>query len=411
MTTTPPRHGLWFLAVTVLFTATAACAPKTDNGGSGGSDGSGEIVIGTSIPLSGTVASFGGFQKWGYQRAVNEANAAGGLTIGGKKRKVKLVVRDDKSDPNTTSANVRTLISGDKATALLGSCTPTLVNAGALVADRERVPMVTACDPLGAFTAVKKWTHVWDLFFAEPDAAELVYQTLAAQKSPTNKKIAILHDNGPDGQGLGKQAWPGLAAKYGYKVVQNIEFPTDNTDFSSAVQQAKNSGADILLVDSSTPQAVSIRKQMATSGYTPKVLVMEKGGEPVQFAQALGNLANGSLVAGYWDPAFPYPGAKALGDAYAKETGQSVSQHIADSYTAAKVLLAAIQRAGSTDREKINSAIRQTNATYPAGPVKFDSRNTATLQVAELQWQNGKTVVVWPTDRKTGSFLFPVPAS
>jgi hypothetical protein len=43
--------------------------------------------------------------------------------------------------------------------------------------------------------------------------------------------------------------------------------------------------------------------------------------------------------------------------------------------------------------------------------VKFDSRNTATLQVAELQWQNGKTVVVWPADRKTGSFLFPVPAS
>lgn len=407
MTSTPKRlPGL--IALTGLFVTTAACAPRTDDAGD---SGSGDIVIGASIPLSGAIAGFGSFQKWGYQHAVDEINAAGGLDVDGTRRKVRLVVRDDKSDPNVTSANVDTLISGDDVTALLGSCTPALVTAGGLVADRRRVPMVTGCAPVQAFTAVKKWTWVWDLFFAEPDAAEVVYKTLAEHRAPTNKKIAILHDNGPDGQGVGKRAWPAMAERYGYQVVARVEFPTDNTDFSSAVQQVKRSGADIVMVDASTPQAVSIRKQMATTGYTPKVLVMEKGGEPVQFAQALGDLADGSLVAGYWDPSFPYPGAKELADAFTEETGQGVSQHIADSYTAAKVLLDAIKRAGGTDRQKINDAIGRTDATYPVGPVEFDDRNTAALQVAELQWQNGRTVVVWPEDRQTGPLLFPVPAA
>ena len=47
-----------------------------------------EIVIGASIPLSGPLAGFGSFQKWGYNRAVDEVNKAGGIAIGGKKMPV-----------------------------------------------------------------------------------------------------------------------------------------------------------------------------------------------------------------------------------------------------------------------------------------------------------------------------------
>jgi branched-chain amino acid transport system substrate-binding protein len=58
---------------------------------------------------------------------------------------VLLVVLDDETDPNTTSANTDTLISRNRVTALLGSCTPALVNVGGVVADRNRIPMVTGC--------------------------------------------------------------------------------------------------------------------------------------------------------------------------------------------------------------------------------------------------------------------------
>jgi branched-chain amino acid transport system substrate-binding protein len=386
--------------------------------GSGGSSSSGDngsdtIKIGASIPLSGPLAGFGSFVKWGYQHAVNQVNAAGGITVDGKKKKVQLILLDDKTDPNTVANNTTRLITRDKVDAMLGSCTPALVNAGALVADRQRVPLVTGCDPLEAFKSVKpQWNYVWDMFFDEPELAALPFQTMKnlGLDAKTNKKVAILADNGPDGAVVGGKLWPAMAKQFGYTVVQKSSFPVDSTQFTSVVQSAKSKGADVVLVDAVTPPAIAMRKQMASAGYTPKVLVVEKGGEPVQYAQALGKLADGVLVGGYWDPSLPYPGAKSLGDQFEKETGQTQSQHIADSTTAAQVLLDAIKAAGTTDKEKVNQAIGKTNKTYVAGPIQFDSKHTAKLKLVEDQWQNGKAVVVGPTKEvQTGQFLFPIP--
>jgi branched-chain amino acid transport system substrate-binding protein len=368
-----------------------------------------EIVIGASLPLSGPLAGFGSFQQWGYKRAVDEVNKAGGISIGGTKQMVKLIIRDDKTDPNATASNTETLISRDKVVAMLGSCTPALVNAGALVAERAKKPMVTGCDPLEVFTSVRKWNYVWDIFFSVPDLAIAQYKALAELGIQTNKKIALWHDNGPDGQAIGGKIWPALAKEFGYEVVQNAEFPVDNTQFTSIIGEAKSKGAEVVLVDAITPQAIAIRKQMASAGYTPKVLNIEKGAEPVQFAEALGKLADGILVGGYWDPTFPFPGAADLAKAFETETKLTNSQHIADSYAAAQILLDAITAAGSTDPEKINAAIAKTNKTYVVGPVKFDENHTSKLPIVSLQWQSGKTVIIWPKASKTGDILFPLP--
>ncbi|MGY8631974.1 amino acid ABC transporter substrate-binding protein [Bradyrhizobium sp. 14AA] len=372
-------------------------------------DAADEIVIGASIPMSGPLAGFGSFQKWGYSRAVDEVNKTGGIAIAGKKLPVRLVLRDDKTDPNTTAANTESLLSRDKAVALLGSCTPALVNAGALVAERKKIPLVTACNPLEAFKSVRKWTYVWDLFFHEPELAAIPFKALGDLKLETNKKVAIFHDNGPDGQVVGGTLWPNMAKEAGYEVVQNASFPVDNTQFTSIVAEAKAKGADIVLVDAITPQAVSIRKQIASAGYTPKFLVIEKGAEPVQFAEALGKLADGVVVGGYWDPSFPYPGAKDLAAAFESETKLTSSQHIADSYAAAQVLLDAIAAAASLEPEKINAAIARTDKTYVVGPIKFDENHTSKLPLVVLQWQSGKTPIVWPSDRANGKILFPLP--
>jgi branched-chain amino acid transport system substrate-binding protein len=397
------RMGAALTVTAGLVLAVSAC------GSSGNGGGGDKIVIGASIPISGDLAGFGSFLKWGYTHAVDEVNAAGGIEVDGKKKQVELKILDDKTDPNTTSSNTDRLISQDGVAAMLGSCTPVLVNAGAVVADRNRTPLVTGCDPLEAFKSVKDWQYAWDLFFDEPDLASAPFKTLQDTGTQTNKKVAILHDNGPDGQVVGGQLWPSIAQQFGYDVVLNQEFPVAATTFSSTVTQAKNSGADVVLVDAVTPQAISMRKEMAAQGFKPKVLVMEKGGEPVQFAQALGGLADGILVGGYWDPSFPYPGAAELKTQFEQETGQTASQHIADSEAAAAVLFDAIKRAGSTDKDKINDALKTTDLQTVVGPIKFDANHTSKLPIVELQWQGGETKIVWPTDQATGKFLFPLP--
>jgi branched-chain amino acid transport system substrate-binding protein len=368
-----------------------------------------EVVVGASIPLSGPLAGFGMYQKWGYETAVNDLNKAGGITVDGKKVPVRLVIRDDKTDPNVTASNTESLISRDKSVALLGSCTPALVNAGALVAERRKVPLVAGCDPLQAFKSVRKWQYAWAMFFDETDLATAPFRMIADLGLQTNKKVAILADNGPDGVLVGGKIWPETAKAGGFNVVQNTSFPTDSQQFTSMVAEAKSSGADIVLVDAIPPQAIALRKQMAAAGYTPKILVMEKGAEPEFFAQATGKLSNGVLVGGYWDPSFPYPGAADLAKRFEAETRQTQSQHIADSHAVAQVLLDAIAAAGTTDREKINAAIAKTDKSYVIGPVKFDASNTSPIPITVMQWQNGKAVVVWPKDRATGKLVFPLP--
>ncbi len=389
-------------AVVSLF---AACSHKSDPS----ARDNGDVVIGADLPLSGPLAAFGGFQKWGYQRAVDAVNLQGGIQISGQRRHARLVILDDASNPNTAVTNVETLVSRYGAIGLLGSCTPQLVNAGAIVAERLQVPMVTGCDPVQAFLDVKKWQWVWDLFFDEPEVAALPFETLHDSAVNTNRRVAVIHDNGPDGAIVGGQLWPQLANKNGYNVVANISFPIDATNFDAAIQQVKSSGADIVLVDTGTPQAVSIRRQMAAAGLTPKVMVFEKGGEPAQFGQTLQNLSDGALVGGYWDPSLPYPGAAQLAQDFEKQTGETYSQHIADSFTAAQILLDALARAGSTDPQKLNSALAETNGTFPVGHVSFQADHAARLSLVELQWQNGKTKVVWPKQFANSSLLFPVP--
>ena len=194
-----------------------------------------EIVIGASIPLSGPLAGFGLYQKWGYETAVKDVNKAGGLAVDGRKLPVRLVIRDDKTDPNVTASNTESLLSRDKAVAMLGSCTPALVNAGALVAERRKVPLVAGCNPLQAFKAVRKWQYAWSLFFDEHELATAPFRMMADLGLATNRKIAILADNGPDGVVVGGQLWPQAAKAGGFEVVQNTSFPVDTQQFTAMV--------------------------------------------------------------------------------------------------------------------------------------------------------------------------------
>src|SRR2546429_6963806 len=66
--------------------------------GGSGATGSQPIVIGASLPLTGPLASIGTILKAGYQAAIDDVNASGGLNVQGAKAKVSLVILDNASD-------------------------------------------------------------------------------------------------------------------------------------------------------------------------------------------------------------------------------------------------------------------------------------------------------------------------
>ncbi|MEN3360950.1 MAG: branched-chain amino acid transport system substrate-binding protein [Mycobacteriales bacterium] len=411
MTIGNQRHSRLIRVLAGLWVATtvAACGGGGSSGSGSGVSG-GDILIGASIPLSGPLAGFGAFEKWGYQHAVDTVNKAGGIMVDGQKRQVKLILLDDQTDPNVTVNNVTRLITREKVEALLGSCTDSLVEPGALIADRMGVPMVTACAATNTFGPTKQWKWAWDLFFNSEDLTEAPFNTVDDLGLQTNKKVAIIHSNGKNENVIGEQEWPKWAAKHGWQVVYNAAFPPTTTQFTSAVASVKASGADMFLTVFPPPPAIALRKQLAAAGYTPKIMVIEEGGEPVQFATALGKLADGVMVGGYWDPSFPYPGAQTLRQQFESETGQTFSQHIADTSTAAQILIDALGRAATLDKTKVNDEIAKTDKTYVVGPIKFGDDHTSTLPMVEEQWQDGKSPVIWPKKLANATVIFPMPS-
>src|SRR5262249_56911327 len=77
-----------------------------------GSEGIAQTIkVGAVVPLTGRYAAGGAQNKAGYEIAVQQINAAGGVTVGGKKMQLELVMLDDESDPTKTVARLRNLAS------------------------------------------------------------------------------------------------------------------------------------------------------------------------------------------------------------------------------------------------------------------------------------------------------------
>jgi ABC transporter/Periplasmic binding protein len=87
---------------------------------------------------------------------VADANAAGGIKIGGTAHQVKLVVLNNQSDLTTAAQQVRDLVLKDGAQAVLGAGTPPITVPQALIAESLRVPYLTTNTPVGAFAAGSK---------------------------------------------------------------------------------------------------------------------------------------------------------------------------------------------------------------------------------------------------------------
>ena len=103
-----------------------------------------EIVIGASLPLTGSLAAHGRDLKWAYDQIVNSLNENGGILVkdSGKKLKIRLVIADNGTNPMRAASAVEKLIKVDKVDMLLGGADPACVMAGCMAAERYKTGVV-----------------------------------------------------------------------------------------------------------------------------------------------------------------------------------------------------------------------------------------------------------------------------
>ena len=406
--------GLAVLLVLSVMLGGAVLAAGCGSDAGGDCGGGGEIIIGIDASMSGPLAGFGAYQKWAIEKAVAEANAAGGIDVGGEMMKIKTILYDNKSDPNVASSNVDTLINKDGAIAILGPIVPTVGNAAALSAEKNGIPYLQTGNPIEPFIAVKAdsggWKYAFTFFVLAPPVAENAYKFPTDLDMKTNMKTFISVDNSPDGPVFGPAAKAAAEAN-GWEVVGMETHPSTQTEFNSLISKMKESGADYVYVLGDTPTFIALRKQMDAAGYEPKILYFQRGAQLQEFADAAGDLANGITLEAYWLPTMPYPGAAELGAAYEADTGKKAGQILGPEYAAAQIMMQAISKAGNTEPQAIVDAIAATDDTFVCGPVKFDENHTSALNLVVAQWQDGTSQQIWPEGEGAFPAIFPMPGA
>jgi branched-chain amino acid transport system substrate-binding protein len=397
-------RGRWALTLGALVTAaTVAVAAGVGTA----APTAGDITIGATLPITGPLGPFGPTLKLGYSRAVAEVNAAGGLKLGDGSHKIKLVILDNKSDPNVASTQARTLYLQNGAVAMLGAATPPLSIPLSKVAEQVQRPFVTTITPVRAWLSAGPYKWAWDFFFDELQMTKRQFQ--ASNLVKTNKKVVLFTDTEEDGIVMGK-LWAQNAPKFGYKIVSHASFPVGTTDFSKYIAEAKAKGAQVLIAQMIPPDAIALWKQMKAAKYQPVTAFCEKCSNNGAWGKALRGLANGTSEAEWWVPEAGYPLSGSWAPVTKKLGGRSSDVSVVvEAYSAAKVLFDAIERAGSTDPAAINDALAKTNKTYPGGPVKFAADHHATLPIFATQWQAGQTFLVFPRLKGARKLLAPVP--
>ena len=131
---------------------------------------------------------------------------------------------------------------------------------------------------------------------------------------------------------------------------------------------------------------------MKALGYAPKVASCEKCAHTIAWPRVLGELAQGTLMFGWWSPDSKFPGTDHVMAVWSKKYGMTTDlETAASNFGFTQVLLDAIKRSGTADPKAINKALGETNLASVVGPVKFanNTRRPSRLHAAMAGRQAG----------------------
>jgi branched-chain amino acid transport system substrate-binding protein len=330
------------------------------------------IVIGASVPDTGPAAAPALWQRWGFQIALDEVNAAGGV-LG---KKVELLAYDNRCNPSEAVNAANKLIEA-KVVAILGAhCSSATLATMPLIA-AAKVPMVEGIASSPKITELSgvggnEWT-----FRINPSDDDMM-EALGLYLSQSSKirRVAVLGEDTDFGRG-GAAAFAAVAKKDGLEVISTDFHPQGYPDFTSLLTRIQQSRPDaIALFQLAGDQLNFLRNAMQLGVRIPYIGRFDPGGNNLQIAQAGG--MDGSITAWTYSYLVDAPANKAFVAEVEKRHNTTPVLQTWAGYDAMRLLLKAIAEAGSTDPTAIRDAIKKIQFTNVMGaPVKFDDHNQA----------------------------------
>jgi len=348
-----------------------------------GCDKNKEVVIGGVAPLTGEAATFGVSTKNGYDLAVAEWNAKGGV-LG---KQVKLVFADDKGDPAEGATVYTKLIEQDKACAIVGTVMSKVSLAGAPICQAAKVPMIATASTNPKVTGVGNF--VFRACFIDPFqgtvGAKFAFDDLKA------KKAACLFDVGNDyTKGLSEFFKTKFTA-LGGEVVGFEGHATGTSDFKAQLTKVLAAKPDVLYVSDYYSDVAIIAKQARELGFKGP-LVGGDGWDSPKLVEIAGPAVEGCFFTNHYAKEDKAPIVQDFVKKYTAKYNAAPDALAALAYDATNIMLDAINRAGSTDGTAIQGALVKTDLKVVTGQVKFDGDRNPVKSAVIIELKGGQQV-------------------
>lgn len=376
----------------------------------GGEEAPETIKVGAVVPLSGPFAGGGAQVQRGYEMAVNAVNENGGVYVEefDANIPIELILLDDESDPNATVSHLESLNSDENVVAYLGGFGSSLHAAAAAIAEKNEIPYLGVAFALQA-PHDEGYQYLFSPFPKSPDLSDSLFEMVNAYTTEENRptRVAIFQESTDWGEELGA-LWEESAPKFGYEVVVHEKYAPGTTDYTDMILKAQDAEANMVLALPIPPDGIALYRQMGELGYTPDFSFMVRAAD-VPTWRDLGTVGDYVVLAPGWSNAMDYPGVAELNAQHVEMEGRPADPMVGPSYAAVQILVDAIERAGTLDRQALRDAISETDMTAIIGPVSFRDNGTGEVVTPFLQYQGGDIQLVWPQEFATADLVIPAP--
>jgi branched-chain amino acid transport system substrate-binding protein len=385
-----------------------------------------EVVIGVIYPLSGASAQIGVDAQKAFETAAELINKSfdfdlplargeGLPGLGGAK--VRLVFADHQADPQKGRAEAERLITQEKVCAVIGSYQSAVAVTISQTCERYQTPFMSAdnSSPSLHRRGLKFY------FRASPHDemySKAMFDFFDAMKKKGTKieTLSLFHEDTIFGTDSAN-AQAKLAAERDYKIVSDVKYRANSPSLSVEVQQLKAANADVLMPSSYTTDGILLVKTMGELGYKPPAIVAQDAGfSEKALYDAVGDKLEGVISRGTFslDLAQKRPMVGKINDMFKEKSGKDFNDYSSRQFMALILMADAINRAKSTDGEKIRDALAATDipgeqTIMPWKRVKYDEagQNNDADPVL-LQYVGGKFVTIFPAQAAVAEATWPM---
>lgn len=364
------------------------------------------IRIGAPLPLSGPLAPEAAKQQRGYDLWAEVVNQAGGINVGGNWRKVKIHYLDYHSDAEQARTGTERLITQEQVDFLFAPYGSAAARDASAISEKYQIPMIAV-----TASAVQTFSRGHKYIFGTFTPNETLTESLGdliKQQLPQVDKLAIIARDDLFPLSIAREMAVS-AQKRGIRKIFYDSYAIGTSDHRAMLRRLQASEAQWIFAAGYTADLIQLRQQMAELGIAAPVITMIAAPAYQQFIDETGQLAENITSAAWWHPAAQYSGKDVFGSSanfvrLFRQRYSSTPDYVEASAALAGALLQmAIERAQSTDRQKVRDALAALDEPTFWGPVRFGSNGQLdSLTPPVFQIQNGKAVILFPLDIAQG---------